>query len=70
MTLMVCLTHLSTAAQILKFMLKAHTAPDTPPAAKMKLNQHILLRMADLLVKGGRFGTYCMPWRFSWLCGA
>ena len=34
-------------------MLKAHTAPDTPPAAKMKLKQHVLLRMAELLVKGG-----------------
>lgn len=33
-------------------MLNARTAPDTPPAAKAKLKQHILLRMAELVVKG------------------
>ncbi|CAB1117666.1 unnamed protein product [Ectocarpus sp. CCAP 1310/34] len=40
------------AFEILKLMLNARTAPDTPPAAKAKLKQHILLRMADLVVKG------------------
>eukprot|EP00752_Nemacystus_decipiens_P002442 g2299.t1 len=38
--------------EILKFMLKAQTAPDTPPATKTKLKQHVLLRMAELVVKG------------------
>ncbi|CBN78708.1 conserved unknown protein [Ectocarpus siliculosus] len=40
------------AFEILKLMLNARTAPDTPPAAKAKLKQHILLRMAELVVKG------------------
>ncbi|CAM9506706.1 unnamed protein product [Hapterophycus canaliculatus] len=38
--------------EIMKLMLSASTAPDTPPAAKAKLKQHVLLRMADLVVKG------------------
>ncbi|CAM9293898.1 unnamed protein product, partial [Ectocarpus sp. 4 AP-2014] len=40
------------AFEILKLMLNARTAPDTPPAAKAKLKQNILLRMAELVVKG------------------
>ncbi|CAM9279182.1 unnamed protein product [Scytosiphon promiscuus] len=38
--------------EIMKLMLSASTAPDTPPAAKAKLKQSVLLRMADLVVKG------------------
>ncbi|CAN0301974.1 unnamed protein product [Pylaiella littoralis] len=38
--------------EILKLMLDAHTAPDTPPAAKKKLKQHVLLRVAELVVRG------------------
>lgn len=48
----------SLGPQIMKLMLSASTAPDTPPAAKAKLKQHVLLRMADLVVKG----TTCPVW--------
>lgn len=41
----------------MKLMLNAHTAPDTPPAAKKKLKQHVLLRVAELMVRGERFLT-------------
>lgn len=50
--------------QILKFMLMAHMAPDTPPGAKTKLKQHVLLRMAELVVKGGRWA--CEFWLAGW----
>ncbi|CAM9424683.1 unnamed protein product [Laminaria digitata] len=40
------------AFEILKVMLSARTAADTPAASKTKLKQQVLLRMADLMVKG------------------
>ena len=53
--------HAYDIVQILKVMLSARTAADTPAASKTKLKQQVLLRMADLMVKGEQVSSCVIP---------